>query len=116
MMFVFTLAIVLTILLTNTNCAMKKEKKKTVKVMVLADFAGLKRKQLSSVVSAVQKKYPETVILPHLYGTEENEFNDDKVNYRYYLCTIEHALFGGVSVKYFDTKNKKNIEVASVAL
>jgi starvation-inducible outer membrane lipoprotein len=85
--------------------------------MVLADFASLKRQQLAAVVAVVQKKYPKTIVLPRL-DENEKDFNlkSEKVEYRYYLCTVERALFGCVSVKYFDTKKKTNIEVASVAL
>jgi hypothetical protein len=108
-MFVFSLAILLTLLLTKNSYAMFKSEKKQVKVLVLADFANLKRQQIAKVCKALQKKYPNHLILPRL-DEEEKSFNQqsEEVDYIYYLCTIEieRYLFSGVTVKYFHTKKK----------
>jgi hypothetical protein len=90
---------------------------KTIKVLVLADFAKLKREQIAKIVDTLQKKFPENVILPR-EDEDEKRFNQQskKVEYRYYLCTIERSIKGGVTVLYYATKTKRNMVIADVSL
>ncbi len=93
------------------------KEKKQVKVLVLADFAKLKRQEIAKVCKAIQKKYPDHLVLPRL-DQEEKDFNQQskEVDYIYYLCTIERSIFGGVTVKYFHTKKKVYLTIADVVL
>ena len=89
----------------------------TKKVLVIADFASLSTDNYKLVVEKMKAKYKDHLVLPYL-DEKEKEFNlqSEKVNYEYFLCTVEKSLFNEVKVKYFIPGLRTNRTIMTIKL
>jgi len=112
MMFVLSLTIILTLLLTKKNYAMS-----TQKVIVLFDYCNLNVQDYSKVWEAVTKQKNDCLVIP--LPTEKNciDFKNMQyaklptdTDYIYYVCTVEFVRStNSYHVFYSHQKKLKNV-------